>query len=57
MVLTGATFLAALGLALIGLPLYRNNQEKEGREQHLYAGAAALTISAVIILALLVNLG
>lgn len=57
MVLTGATFLAAVGLALIGLPLYRNNQEKEGREHYLYTGAAALTLSAAIILALMMQLG
>ncbi len=57
MVLTGATFLAAVGLALIGLPLYRNNQDTEGREHYLYTGAAAMTVSAVIIIALIVQLG
>lgn len=57
MVLTGATFLAAVGLALIGLPLYRNNQDTEGREHYLYTGAVAMTLSAAIIVTLLIQLG
>jgi len=57
MVLTSATFLAALGLALIGLPLYRDNQGEDGREHYLYTGAAALTISAAIMATLIIQLG
>lgn len=53
MVLTGATFLAAVGLALIGLPLYRDNQNEAGKEHHLYVGVTALIMSAATILFLM----
>jgi surface polysaccharide O-acyltransferase-like enzyme len=57
MVLTSATFLAAVGLALIGLPLYRNNQDEEGKEHYLYVGATALILSAAAILILMTQVG
>lgn len=57
MVLTGATFLAAVGLALIGLPLYRNNQNEEGKEHYLYVGATALILSAATLLILMTQIG